>query len=122
MYPNGVNFNSTFPGFNYGRQQNLTLGWAHVFRSDLLLDMHASISRYVSLSTADNTANVNTAFGGPGNINIPSIAGTNGLALIAFQTNGYNGLGDQFALPTDYRDMNFQYSAGLVWTKGASYT
>lgn len=119
VYPNGVNFNSTFPGFNYGRQQNLTLGWAHIFRSNLLLDMHASVSRYVSLSTADNTANVNTAFGGPANINIPSIKGTNGLALIAFQTNGYNGSGDQFALPTDYWDMNFQYSAGLVWTRGA---
>ena len=120
VYPNGVSFNTTFPGFNYGRQQNLTLGWAHVFRPNLLLDVHASTSRYVSLSTADNTANVNTAFGGPGNINVPSIKGTNGLALLAFNgAGGYSGLGDQFALPTDYWDTTFQYTGALVWTRGA---
>jgi hypothetical protein len=120
VYPNGVNFNTSFPGFNYGRQQNLTLGWAHVFRPNLLLDVHASASRYVSLSTADNTADVNTAFGGPGNINNPSIQGTNGLALLAFNgAGGYSGLGDQFALPTDYWDTTFQYTGALVWTKGA---
>ncbi len=119
VYPNGVNFNTTFPGFNYGRQQNLSLGWDHVFRSNLIMDLRASVTRYVSLSTADNAGNnVNAAFGGPGNINLPSIAGTGGLALLAFQNGGYSGLGDQFALPTDYWDTNYQYTGDVVWTKG----
>jgi len=120
VFPNGVNFNSTFPGFNYGRQQNLTLGWVHILQPNLILDMRGSATRYVSLSTADNSnVNVNTAFGGPGNINLPSLAGSGGLALITYQNGNYSGLGDQFALPTDYWDTNYQYTASLVWTKGA---
>ncbi len=120
VFPNGVNFNSTFPGFNYGRQQNLTLGWVHILQQNLILDMRGSATRYVSLSTADNAnVNVNTAFGGPGNINLPNIPGSAGLALVSYQNGNYSGLGDQFALPTDYWDTNYQYTAGLVWTKGA---
>ncbi len=36
----------------------------------------------------------------------------------SFQTDNYSNLGDQFALPTDYWDTNYQYVAGLTWTKG----
>ena len=120
VFPNGVNFNTTFPGFNYGRQQNVTLGWDHIFRSNLILDMRGSITRYVSLSTADNAGtNVNVAFGGPGNTNVPGVAGLDGLALVTYQNGNYSGLGDQFALPTDYWDTNYQYAANMVWTKGS---
>jgi hypothetical protein len=114
-----VPIGGTFPGSNYGRQQNITLGWDHIFRPDLLLDLRAGISRYVSLSTANNRGhNVNTLFGGPANVNVPSIKDTDGLALVSFQTDNYSSLGDQFALPTDYWDTNFQYTGALTWTKG----
>ncbi len=46
--------NPSFPGANYARQQNLTIGWDHIFRPNLLLDLRAGVSRYVSLSSADN--------------------------------------------------------------------
>lgn len=120
VYPNGVNFNTIFPGFNYGRQQNVTLGWDHIIRPNLILDMRGSITRYVSLSTADNSGvAVNKAFGGPTNANIPGIVGLDGLALVTYQNGNYSGLGDQFALPTDYWDTNYQYVANMVWTRGA---
>lgn len=111
--------NPSFPGANYARQQNLTIGWDHVFRPNLLLDLRAGVSRYVSLSSADNEGHdINTLFGGPANVNIPSIKGSDGLAEVIFQTDNYSNLGDQFALPTDYWDTDYQYVAGLTWTKG----
>lgn len=110
----------TFPGSNYGRQQNIAVGWDHIFRSNLLLDLRAGVSRYVSLSSADNAGHpVNTLFGGPANLNLPNIKGTDGLAAFNFQTESYSSLGDQFALPTDYWDTDFQYAGALTWTKGA---
>jgi hypothetical protein len=115
-----VPIGGTFPGTNYGRQQNLTMGWDHIFGPQLVLDLRASVSRYVSLSTANNRGHdVNTLFGGPANVNVPSIKDTDGLALVSFQTDNYSSLGDQFALPTDYWDTNFQYAGAMTWTKGA---
>lgn len=117
-----VPIGGNFPGTNYGRQQNLSLGWDHIFRPNLLLDLRAGVSRYVSLSSANNEGhdlNSPAFFGGPGNVNVPSIKDTDGLALVSFQTDNYSSLGDQFALPTDYWDTNFQYMGDLAWTKGA---
>jgi hypothetical protein len=115
-----VPIGGNFPGANYGRQQNLSLGWSHIFRPDLLLDLRAAVSRYVSLSSANNKGhNVNTIFGGPGNVNVPGIKDTDGLALVSFQTDNYSSLGDQFALPTNYWDTNYQYMGSVMWTKGA---
>ena len=115
-----VPIGGTFPGANFGRQQNLTIGWDHIFGPQLILDLRAGISRYVSLSTANNRGHdVNTLFGGPENVNVPSIKDTDGLALVSFQTDNYSSLGDQFALPTDYWDTNFQYVGHMTWTKGS---
>ncbi len=111
--------NPTFPGSNYGRQQNVTIGWDHIFRPDLVLDTRTGISRYVSLSTSANSGiDANRLFGGPTNVNIPSIKGTDGLATMNFQQSPYSPLGDQFALPTDYWDTDYQYRAELTWIKG----
>ncbi len=120
VYGNGaVPIGGAFPGSNYGRQQNVTLGWDHVTGSNIVMDVRLAWSRYVSLSTPNNAGhNVNNDFGGPGNVNIAGFNGTDGLALINFQTDSYSALGDQFALPTDYWDQNGQIVADLTWIKG----
>jgi len=115
----GTNFNTIFPSTAYQRQQSLSLGYTHVFGPALLLQLNGQVSRYVTDSEGlNNGVNVNTAFGGPANINTPQ-AGTSGLAQLWFLDGDYNDLGDQFALPTKYYDTTYQYGGNLSWTKGA---
>jgi hypothetical protein len=105
-----------FPSTAYQRQQAFTLGATHIFTPSLLLQLGAQVNRYVTDSEGlNNGVNVNTAFGGPANINSP-LAGTSGLALLSF--SDYTGVGDQFALPTEYFDISYQYSGNLTWTRG----
>jgi len=115
--PGGAD-STSFPGSNYGRQQSILLSYDHIFQPNLLLDMHASVARYVSLSVGPNAGiNVNTAFGGPVNGNVPTINGVDGLLQAQFDNYGF--LGDTFALPTDYWDTNFQIAGALTWNKGS---
>jgi hypothetical protein len=114
----GSNFNAQFPSTAYQRQQALTLGYTHIFGPGLLLQLGAQVGRYVTDSEGlNNGVNVNTAFGGPANINT-SQPGSSGLAQLWFLDGDYNDLGDQFALPTKYYDITYQYSGNLSWTKG----
>ena len=114
----GSNFNTIFPSTAYQRQQSLSLGYTHVFGPALLLQLNGQVSRYVTDWRVNNGVNVNTAFGGPANINTAQ-AGTSGLAQLWFLDGDYNDLGDQFALPTKYYDTTYQYGGNLSWTKGA---
>jgi hypothetical protein len=115
----GANFNAQFPGTAEQRQQSLTLGYTHIFGSSLVLQLGGQVSRYVTDSEAlNNGVNVNTAFGGPNNINT-SQAGSSGLAMAWFLDGDYNDVGDQFALPTIYYDTTYQYSGNMNWTRGA---
>jgi Carboxypeptidase regulatory-like domain len=114
----GANFNTLFPSTAYQRQQAFTLGDTHIFGPSLVLQLGAQVGRYVTDSEGlNNGVNVNTAFGGPTNINT-SQAGSSGLAMVWFLDGDYNDLGDQFALPTKYYDITYQYSGNLSWTKG----
>jgi hypothetical protein len=117
---NGNGLTGQFPGVSLARQQNVTFGYDVVARPTLLVDLRAAWSRFASQSQTDNAGhNVNSDFGGPLGVNLPGIAGTDGLAQVAFKTGGYSSLGDQNNMPTDYWDNNFQYLANLSWTKGA---
>jgi hypothetical protein len=108
-----------FPGTAYQRQQSLSLSHTHVLSPALLLQLRAQLARYVTDSESGNAGiNVNTAFGGPANVNTP-VPGTSGLALLQFQNGGYANLGDAFALPTAYWDTNYQYAGTFTWVKGA---
>ncbi|PWU07757.1 MAG: TonB-dependent receptor [Terriglobia bacterium] len=108
-----------FPGTAYQRQQSLSLSHTHVFSPALLLQLRAQLARYVTDSESGNVGiNVNTAFGGPANVNT-SVPGTSGLALLQFQNGGYANLGDAFALPTAYWDTNYQYAGTFTWVKGS---
>ncbi len=118
VHPNGLNFNAGFPGTAYQRQQSISFSDVHILRPNLLLDLHAQMARYVTDSESPNVGlNVNTAFGGPGNVNT-GLPGTSGLAFLNFN-GAYAGIGDAFALPTAYWDTNYQYTGALTWTKGA---
>jgi len=118
VHPNGLNFNAGFPGTAYQRQQSLSFSDIHILRPNLLLDLHAQLARYVTDSESPNAAlNVNTAFGGPDNVNT-GLPGTGGLAFLNFN-GAYAGIGDAFALPTSYWDTNYQYAGALTWTRGA---
>ncbi len=118
VHPNGLNFNAGFPGTAYQRQQSISLSDVHIFKPTLLLQVHAQLARYVTDSESPNaSSNVNTAFGGPGNVNT-GLPGTSGLAFLNFN-GAYAGIGDAFALPTAYWDTNYQYSGSLTWTRGA---
>lgn len=118
VHPNGLNFNAGFPSTAYQRQQSISFSDVHILRPTLLLDLHAQLARYVTDSESPNASlNVNTAFGGPGNVNT-GLPGTGGLAFLNFN-GAYAGIGDAFALPTAYWDTNYQYSGALTWTKGA---
>lgn len=118
VHPNGLNFNAGFPGTAYQRQQSLAFSEVHIFGPTLLLDVHAQLARYVTESQSPNVSeNINTAFGGPANVNT-GLPGTSGLAFLNFN-GAYAGIGDAFALPTEYWDTNYQYSAGMTWTHGA---
>lgn len=118
VHPNGLNFNAGFPSAAYQRQQSLSFSDVHILRPTLLLDLHAQLARYVTDSESPNASlNVNTAFGGPGNVNT-GLPGTGGLAFLNFN-GAYAGIGDAFALPTAYWDTNYQYTGALTWTKGA---
>jgi hypothetical protein len=115
----GANFNAQFPGTAYQRQQSLTLGYTHIFGPNLILQLGVQGSRYVTDSESlNNGKNINTAFGGPANLNT-SQAGSSGLTMMWFLDGDYNDVGDQFALPTIYYDTNFDYSGTLNWNKGA---
>jgi hypothetical protein len=125
--PTGLNYTvfgnglvgGIFPGSNIARQQNVTMGWDAAVRPNLLVDVRAAWTRYVSQSIADNGShNVNNDFGGPLGVN-NGIAGTGGLAQISFKNGGYAPLGDQNNLPTSYWDNNVQYLGDFSWTKGA---
>jgi hypothetical protein len=119
VHPNGGPFNGAFPSSAYQRQQSLSLSHTHIFTPSLLLQLSAQYARYVTDSESPNVGlTVNTAFGGPGNINT-GLPGTSGLALLQWQTNGYAPLGDAFALPTAYWDTNYQYNGALTWSRGA---
>jgi len=118
VHPNGTNFNVGFPSTAYQRQQSLSFSDIHIFSPTLLMDLHAQLARYVTDSESPNVAtNVNTAFGGPGNVNT-GLPGTSGLGFLNFN-GAYGAIGDAFALPTAYWDTNYQYSGGLTWTRGA---
>ena len=116
---------SFFPGVSSQRAQSYTLGYQHIFRPNLLMQLNASLGRYTSTSNAPNaTQAVNTvAMGGPINVNVPEsgapgglLPGTGGLALLAI-TN-YAQLGKAFALPTNYYDTNYLYAGTMTWTSG----
>lgn len=118
VHPNGINFNSGFPGTAYQRQQSLAFSETHIFSPTLLLELRAQLARYVTESQSPNVGeNVNTAFGGPANAN-SGLPGTSGLAFFNFN-GAYAGIGDAFALPTEYWDTNYQYSGAMTWTHGA---
>ncbi len=120
VYGNGLGGTEIYPGPGIARQQNFTLGYDVVARPTLLVDLRAAWSRFASQSETDNAGHdVNTDFGGPVGLNFPNIAGTDGLAQVDFQTGGYNELGDQNNMPTDYWDDNFQYLVNVSWTRGA---
>ncbi len=117
--PSSLNTNA-FPGSAYQRQQALSFSDVHIFSPTMVLQLNAQLARYVTISSSANQGvNGNTAFGGPANVNTPSIPATGGLALLNFQNGGYADLGDGFALPTAYWDTNYQYGGSLTWTKGA---
>ena len=117
VIPGGNPGMTGFPGSNFSRQQSLGLGYTHIFGPSLLLDLKAQVSRFNSQSlAANNGVNVNTAFGGPGNINV-GLPGTSGLALLQF-SGAYGNLGDAFALPTAYWDTDYQYAGSVAWTRG----
>ncbi|MEQ1883739.1 MAG: TonB-dependent receptor [Bryobacteraceae bacterium] len=108
-----------FPGSAYQRQQSIAISHVHIFSPTLLMQVGAQVARYVTISSSANVGvDVNTAFGGPANINT-SVPGTSGLALVQFQNGGYAALGDGFALPTAYWDTNYQYQGSMTWTKGS---
>jgi carboxypeptidase family protein len=118
VHSNGGPFNAAFPSTAYQRQQSFSLSHVHIFTPTLLMQLNAQYARYVTDSESPNNGlNVNTAFGGPANVNTLS-PGTSGLALLQFQTNGYAPLGDAFALPTAYWDTNYQYGGSFTWTRG----
>jgi hypothetical protein len=111
---------SNFPGSAYQRQQSFALTHVHIFSPTFLLQLNAQLARYVTISTSANVGVAgNTAFGGPANLNVPSIPASGGLGLLQFQNGGYADLGNGFALPTAYWDTNYQYAATATWTKGA---
>lgn len=118
VHPNGLNFNAGFPSTAYQRQQSLSFSDVHIIRPTLLLDLHAQLARYVTDSESPNVGlNVNSAFGGPGNVNT-GLPGTSGLALLNFN-GAYAAIGDAFALPTAYWDTNYQYTGAVTWNRGA---
>ena len=116
---------SFFPGVSGQRAQSFTLGYQHIFRPNLLMQLNASLGRYTSTSNAPNaTQAVNTmAMGGPTNVNVAEagapgglLPGTGGLALLAI--SNYAQLGKAFALPTNYYDTNYLYAGTITWTRG----
>ncbi len=110
---------STFPGAAYQRQQSIAFSETHIFSPTLLLQLNAQLARYVTASTSAN-AGVNAAAAfGMTNINVPTVPNTGGLPLLQFQNGGYAALGTGFALPTEYWDTNYQYTAAMTWTKGS---
>lgn len=120
VFGNGLGGTEIYPGASIARQQNVTLGYDVVVRPTLLVDLRAAWSRFASQSETDNAGHdVNTDFGGPVGLNFPNIAGTDGLAAVVFQTGGYNSIGDQNNMPTDYWDNDFEYLANVSWTRGA---
>jgi hypothetical protein len=115
----GSGFGGNFNSDCYQRQQSLAVGFTHIFRPNLLMQLNAQVARFVTDSEALNRdkPTLQNQIGGPANVN-SSFRGTEGLAFIWFQSDGYAGVGDQFALPTAYWDTNYQYNGNVVWTKG----
>ena len=93
--------------------QNIVADYTHIFSPTLLAELKAGFTRINILATSLNYGkNISESLVGMPNVNISPE--TSGLATM--DVIGYASLGDGNALPLQYLDNTFQYSASLTKT------
>jgi len=131
--PGAVPFGAAnnFAGPSYERQQGLALSYAHIFSSNLVLNLRAGYLRSAIRSLPlGATPNVATALGFPCNsiscVNIPTAGFLPSVTFASVQSGSgtstvpsYTGFTDTFFVPLLQFDNTFQYNGSLSWNKGS---
>jgi hypothetical protein len=111
-------------GDSHMQTSHLGIGYTHMFRPTLLLELKAAYMRFNNENLTNNGLNAGTMLGIVCNTtdcsNVPVGGGQYGMAGISF-SNGYpvSGIGDGGFEPLFDINNTFTYNAALTWTHGA---
>jgi hypothetical protein len=111
---------ANFAGPAMDKESSAAVGWTHVFTPNLILDLKA---QYLRIDNETKTVNSGQAtadlFGFPaGTVNVPGDEISSGIPNIAFNSQGYAGLGDADWVPLIDLNNTFQYLGAVSWVRG----
>lgn len=115
VYAGGA-YGGNYAGSTDQRAHNAQLDYTHIFSPNVLLELRAGYSKFISNAEAQNAG---TNYNQGDTYSIPGVNvgyGTSGLAPIYI--SGYATLGDALYLPFYLNENTFQYNGALTWTRG----